>query len=100
MRCVFDLLPHAACWSAVAAGAKTNTFHGAVFGDGVYCANNPDTFANYGDTCLLCAVMRGKERRIGPAQADAEHCLRACWEWTRFWHRVVLLGSHVYCPFC
>ena len=49
-------------------GNISSKFHGAVFGDGVYVANNPYSFAHYGDTCLLCAVMRGTEERVSMAK--------------------------------
>jgi len=40
------------------------TMHGAVYGPGVYTANNPHHFRGYGDTCLLLAVLRGRETRV------------------------------------
>eukprot|EP00056_Hartaetosiga_gracilis_P021814 m.26616 g.26616 ORF g.26616 m.26616 type:complete len:443 (-) comp9278_c0_seq1:164-1492(-) len=37
---------------------------GSVFGEGVYVANNPKSFRNYGNVCLMCAIIRGRERRV------------------------------------
>jgi hypothetical protein len=35
-------------------------FHGSIFGDGIYTANNPDNFSSYGNTGLLVARLPGK----------------------------------------
>jgi len=40
------------------------SLHGATFGPGVYTANNPHHFRSFGDTCLLLAVLRGREMRV------------------------------------
>mmetsp|Transcript_4340 Transcript_4340/g.7414 ORF Transcript_4340/g.7414 Transcript_4340/m.7414 type:complete len:370 (+) Transcript_4340:53-1162(+) len=38
------------------------TQHGITYGDGVYVGNNPLSFRDLGDTCILCVVLRGKEK--------------------------------------
>eukprot|EP00985_Skeletonema_marinoi_P004726 scaffold2051_cov139-Skeletonema_marinoi.AAC.10 len=40
------------------------TFHGSVFGDGIYTANNPDNFSAYGNTGVLVARLPGKMIRV------------------------------------
>ena len=52
-----------------AAAVTTTKTHGAVYGDGIYVGNNPHTFARYGDTCVVCIVIRGHEvRRIAATE--------------------------------
>lgn len=41
--------------------AISASYHGAVYGDGVYTADNPFAFASYGDTGLICAILKGRE---------------------------------------
>ena len=38
--------------------------HGSVFGDGIYTANNPNNFSNYGNTGLLVARLTGEMVRV------------------------------------
>jgi hypothetical protein len=38
--------------------------HGSVFGDGIYTANNPTNFSNYGNTGLLVARLTGEMVRV------------------------------------
>jgi deltex-like protein len=42
----------------------TAAAHGAYFGDGVYTADNPFAFSNYGDIGLICARLRGTTKRV------------------------------------
>jgi hypothetical protein len=42
----------------------TSTFHGSVFGDGIYTAQNPIAFSNYGNVGLLVARLQGKAVRV------------------------------------
>lgn len=44
-----------------AAAVTSASTHGAVYGDGIYVGNNPHTFSRYGDTCVVCIVIRGHE---------------------------------------
>lgn len=43
---------------------STSNSHGAVFGDGIYTANNPFAFRHFGDTGLLVAVLLGNVSRV------------------------------------
>lgn len=45
---------------------STMRLSGAVFGDGVYTANYPHTFKNFGDVGLLVARLQGRIKRVGP----------------------------------
>ena len=49
---------------------KTN---GAVFGDGVYTANNPTSFKNFGSVGLIVARMQGKTIRIAERLDPTKH---------------------------
>jgi len=40
------------------------TFHGSIFGDGIYTSNNPDSFSSYGNTGVLVARLPGKMVRV------------------------------------
>lgn len=44
-----------------AASVTSHSNHGAVYGDGIYIGNNPHIFSRYGDTCVVCIVIRGLE---------------------------------------
>lgn len=48
--------------------SSTNS-HGAVFGDGIYTANNPFAFRHFGDTGLLVAVVLGNAARVSTGAA-------------------------------
>ena len=51
-----------------AASVRSHSKHGSVYGDGIYVGNNPHIFSRYGDTCVVCIVIRGNEvRHIAPA---------------------------------
>ena len=45
---------------------STMKLSGAAFGDGVYTANYPHTFKNFGDVGLLVARLQGRMKRVGP----------------------------------
>jgi hypothetical protein len=57
----------------------TAAAHGAYFGDGVYTADNPFAFSNYGDIGLICARLCGTTKRVIAQCATntdpAIHCL-------------------------
>lgn len=50
---------------------KIGSRRGAYFGDGVYTACNPYGFRHFGNTGLLCALLRGQEERVGPGGTSA-----------------------------
>jgi hypothetical protein len=39
---------------------RSSTFHGSVFGDGIYSSDNPTAFEKYGDVGLLVGRLKGK----------------------------------------
>lgn len=45
--------------------------HGMVFGDGIYFANDPFQFANYGDVLVVCITCLGFHKRIFGKGDDA-----------------------------
>jgi len=49
-------------------GIKPAKIAGSVYGDGIYVANNCETFRRYGDTCLLCLILRGRVSMHGDGQ--------------------------------
>jgi deltex-like protein len=59
-------------------GVTDAIFHGAVFGEGVYTADNPFAFSNYGDIGLICARLRGTTKRVAqgvPNTDSSVHCV-------------------------
>ncbi|CAB9524566.1 expressed unknown protein [Seminavis robusta] len=53
--------------------SNIHTKHGAYFGEGVYVGNNPYGFRSMGDTCLLVAIRKGREIRVGPGGSKDPH---------------------------
>lgn len=47
------------------ASVKSAGYAGNVFGPGIYTANNPKSFKQYGQVCLACFALRGKEQFVG-----------------------------------
>lgn len=43
---------------------RPSRLRGTVFGPGIYVANNPKEFKQYGNVCLACLVLRGVERTV------------------------------------
>ena len=82
---------------------KTN---GAVFGDGVYTANNPTSFKRYGSVGLIVARMQGKTTRIAERLDRTKHPkipntiigdknAKSLEEWRPYdhWHEIILQES-------
>jgi hypothetical protein len=42
------------------------SLHHRHFGEGIYTANNPEAFKNYGSSGLLVAILKGRVKRIAP----------------------------------
>ena len=61
---------------AAAGAVKGAGFHGAAYGDGIYVADNAHGFKAYGDTGLICAVLRGNEEKFNQKSHGVRHMYR------------------------